>query len=88
MRFIISPAFETAVTSKADALTKRELATEAGLAPVEFSRFLHGSPFGRITRLRMIVIGKRLGLNAEECTRLYDDPIFPEKVDATDRMDT
>jgi transcriptional regulator with XRE-family HTH domain len=81
MRFTISPAFVTALASKSDTLTQRELATQAGLAPVEFSRFLHGSPFGHITRLRIIAIGKRLGLNAHECTRPYDDPVFPEETD-------
>jgi hypothetical protein len=84
MRFTISPTFVAAIASRSGVVTKRELATQAGLAPVEFSRFLHGSSFGHITRLRIIAVGKRLGLSAHECTRPYDDPIFLEKIDATD----
>jgi len=76
MRFTISSAFAAAVAQKPTAVTKRELAIGAGIAPVEFSRFLRGSSFGRITRLRIIAVGQRLGLSADDCTVPYNDPIF------------
>ena len=65
--FRVSPTFVRAAHH--DWRTLTQLASPAGLHQGQLSLLLRGKVFGLLIRGRILRIGKRLGLEADECTR-------------------
>ena len=72
--FILTRKFCASV--RANRQPQQTVARAGHIAPCDFSRYLHGTPFGPRTRRRVEFVGAVLGLAAEACTEPFVDPVF------------
>ena len=66
-RYVVSSAFIRAIMRSTDTYTA--LSYPAGLHLTQLSSIVHGRSFGPSVAVRIIMVGKRLGLKAGRCTR-------------------